>query len=101
LIAMTCKIKSTPKHLVDYNLPYFILDTDNELESNPKYINFPNSAKVDFHYRNTDKMYEFTIEGTYVEEKNLGFIPLEDVVGPLMDYHFDVVDNNAKEEKKN
>ena len=100
VIVLTVVI-SDKKHLVDNNLPYFILDTDNELESNPKYINFPNSARVDFHYRSDDKSYNFTIEGTYVEEKNLGFIPLEDVRGPLMSYHFDVVDNNAEEEKKN
>jgi len=83
------------KQLVDNNLHYFILGTDIDLESNPKYLSFPNSAKVDFHYRKDDKSYNFEIEGTYVEEKTLGFIPLEDVVGPEMSY---VVDKNEKEE---
>ena len=58
----------------------FITYTTSEFESNPKYITFPNTARIEFHY------------------KQEVFVPLEDVVGPSI--HYVVDKSEEKEEKK-
>ena len=70
LTAVTCNY---------YKLRHYIIDTTSEFESNPKYITFPNTARIEFHYKQT-------------------FVPLEDVVGPSI--HYVVDKSEEKEEKK-
>jgi hypothetical protein len=73
-----------------FNSLYDITGTTSEFESNPKYITFPNSARIEFHYRHPNEV-------SWFNYKDLGFIPLEDVIGPTISY---VVDKSEEEKKK-
>ena len=90
----------------------YITDTTSELESNPKYISFPNSAKIEFHYKSHPNAF---VDAE--PEQDIGFTALEDIKGPEIEYKYDkpsvdhyidflrsvgtVVDKYAKTQKKN
>lgn len=78
--------------VVAFNNRLQLTGTTSDLESNPKYITFPNSARIEFHYHDHVLSNE-EINNEYFQHSDLGFIPLEDVVGPDMYIH-------GQEEKK-